>query len=70
MGWTSMTIFSCSACGGHAFRLSADLKQAHCEDCNRFLGGWTELKAKIKQNLRTPQLRVQAPTERRAVALY
>ncbi len=47
-----MTIFSCTACGSHAFRLSADLKQAHCEDCKLSLGSWEELRAKIRQNLR------------------
>ncbi len=56
----TMTIFSCSACGSHAFRLSADLKQAHCEDCKVYLGDWQTLRAKIKQNLRPthPVLRV------------
>ena len=55
-----MSIFSCSACGGYAFKLSLDLKQAHCEDCKTSLGSWQELRAKIKQNLRPtrPTLRV------------
>jgi RNase P subunit RPR2 len=55
-----MSIFSCSACGGHAFKLSADLKQAHCEDCKTYLGSWQTLRAKLKQNLRPtrPTLRV------------
>ncbi len=47
-----MAIFSCPACGGHAFKLSLDLKQAHCEDCKLPLGSWQELRARIKQNLR------------------
>jgi hypothetical protein len=47
-----MSAFSCSACGGHSFNLSADLKQAHCGDCKSSLGSWQALRAKIKQNLR------------------
>ncbi len=50
-----MSIFSCSACGGHAFTLSADLKQAHCEDCKTYLGSWQTLRAKLKQNLHSSQ---------------
>ncbi len=59
-GVVIMSVFTCTACGSHAFRLSADLKQAHCEDCKSYLGDWQTLRAKIKQNLRPsrPTLRV------------
>lgn len=65
-----MTIFSCSACGGHAFRLSADLKKAHCGDCKRTLGSWEELRAKIDQKLHASQPRAPTSAEFRAVALH
>jgi hypothetical protein len=54
-GVLTMTAFSCAACGSHAFRLSADLRQAHCEQCKLPLGSWQALRAKIKQNLRPLQ---------------
>ncbi len=59
-GVVIMSVFTCAACGSNAFRLSADLKQAHCEDCKSYLGDWQTLRAKIKQNLRPsrPTLRV------------
>ncbi len=50
-----MSIFSCSACGGHAFNLTADLKRAHCLDCKTDLGNWQTLRAKLKQNLHSSQ---------------
>ena len=65
-----MTIFSCSACGGHAFKLSPDLKQAHCEDCKRSLGSWEELRAKIEQSLRGAQPRGRTLAQFRSVALH
>jgi RNase P subunit RPR2 len=48
-----MAIFSCSACGSHAFRLSPDLKQAECDQCRTPLGSWLTLRAKIQHNLRS-----------------
>ncbi len=50
-----MSIFSCSACGGHAFNLTADLKHAHCLDCKADLGNWQTLRAKLQQNLHSSQ---------------
>ena len=61
-GWM-MTAFSCSACGGHAFKLSVDLKQAHCADCEKALGSWQTLRAAIKQNLRPMPLSASALAE-------
>ncbi len=54
-----MAVFSCPACGGHAFKLSADLKQARCEDCRRPLGSWQELRGKLKANIRPPRQPLQ-----------
>ncbi len=45
-----MAVFSCPACGGHSFKLSADFQEAYFEDCKLPLGSWRELKARIKQN--------------------
>ncbi len=45
-----MAVFSCPACGGHSFKLSADFQEAYCEDCKLPLRSWLELKARIKQN--------------------
>ena len=50
-----MAIFSCPACGSHAFQLTADLKQAQCERCKASLGSWQELRSRIQQNLRPSQ---------------
>ena len=46
-----MAMFTCAACGGHAFKLSADLTQTHCGDCRLPLGSWQSLRAEIKQKL-------------------
>ncbi len=50
-----MGVFSCPACGGRAFQLSADLKQAHCGDCGHPLGSWLEVRAKISPHTLRPQ---------------
>ncbi len=65
-----MTIFSCSACGSHAFRLSADLKQAECEQCKTPLGSWQVLRTKIQQNLRPLQSHQIALVECTGITLH
>ncbi len=63
LGVDTVTIFSCTTCGSHAFRLSAGMKQAYCEDCNSSLGSWQTLRAKIKQNLHASQCGERAPVK-------
>ncbi len=43
-----MAVFSCPECGGRAFKLSTDLKQAYCDKCKLSLGSWQELKSRLK----------------------
>ena len=65
-----MAIFSCLACGSHAFRLSADLKQAECEQCKTPLGSWQMLRTKIHQNLRLLQSHQIAVVECMGITLH
>ena len=62
-----MAVFLCPACGGHAFRLSADLEQAHCENCRLPLGSWQELRVRIKRKL---SLRVVKPRDPDSAGIF
>jgi hypothetical protein len=64
-----MSIFSCSACGGHSFKLSAGLKQAHCEDCKMYLGSWHALRTKIKKNIQSSQNIIAVEVDRGPAAM-
>ena len=49
-----MTVFSCSVCGSHAFKLSANFTGAHCDQCKMHLGTWQALRIKIVKSLSSP----------------
>ena len=70
IGDTGMAIFSCPACGSHAFRLTADLKQAQCERCKTSLGSWQELRTRIQQHLRPSQPHQFAAVECSGMTLH
>ena len=52
-----MLVFTCSACGGHSFKVAGDLTEATCASCSQHLGRWRPFRERLKGEIKPAERR-------------